>query len=321
MTFRAGLIGLGQIVMGYDYYESADSRVVSHANALAVHPSFELVGAVDLSSIRRKMFQRKYGKPAYQSLGGMLNAESPHLIIVATSTSQHASVFGALRGIPDLRLVLCEKPFGRTLSDAESMLAIAKREHFDVAVNYIRAYDPGMQKLLKRLSGGEIGFPLRCSVWYRKGIFNNGSHFLNLFLHVLGDVQEVKIVSNGGFWDETDPEPNVTVVCEQGEIHFFVVSGLASTYNTVEIVGPKGRVVVDENSKICCWGQECEENLDNAISPDQTNEEIRTDMDRYQYNVLENLGNFLSGKATLVCDGAAGLETMRVLNQIEVALH
>ena len=320
MTFRAGLVGLGQIGMGYDYYESPDKRVVSHASALVVHPAFELVGAVDLSPIRRGMFQRKYGKPAYQSLGEMLNAGCPHLMIVATPTSQHATVFDRLRGVPSLRLVLCEKPFGRTLSDAEGMLAIAKRENFDVAVNYIRAYDPGMQELLKRLGSGEIGFPLRCSVWYRKGLFNSGSHFLNLFLNVLGDVKEIKNISHGGFWDETDPEPNVTVVCERGEMHFLVVSEGMSAFNTVEIHGPKGRVVVDENNKICCWSRVFDENLDSAVSTSQTNEEIRTDMNRYQYNVLENLGNYLSGNAGLFCDGSAGLATMRVLHQIQAAV-
>ena len=150
---------------------------------------------------------------------------------------------------------------------------------------------------------------------YPKTIF-----FLNLFSSVLGDVKDVKIVSHGGVWDETDPEPNVIVVCERGEIHFLIVSRAAPTCNTVEISGPQGKVVVDENSKIYCWGREFDENLDGAISLNQTNEEIRTDMHRYQYNVLENLDKFLSGNAELFCDGFSGLGTMRVLNQIEAAL-
>ena len=74
------------------------------------------------------------------------------------------------------------------LSDAETMLESANEKNITVATNYVRRYDPGVQSLTQRLCSGEMGFPLKACVWFGKGIFNNGSHFVNLFVDILGQI-------------------------------------------------------------------------------------------------------------------------------------
>jgi len=44
-------------------------------------------------------------------------------------------------------------------------------------------------------------------------------------------------------------------------------------------------------------------------------EEIPTEMHRYQYNIFQNLADYLVGNGSFVCDGGAGLSTIKVLEK------
>ncbi len=313
-------MGLGQIGMGYDYDHPAPDFIASHAKALQLHPDFELTGGVDLELERRELFSRKYGKPAYEGLGDALQGCEPELAIIATPTREHAGTFNQLLECSSLRLILCEKPLAATLEEAETMLHLAKQQDIQVAVNYVRCYDLGIQTLISRIQSGELGFPLKVCVWYRKGIFNSGSHILNLLTPLLGEVRRVQIISRGRRWDSWDPEPDLRLDFERGETYFLAGREEDFSYSQVEIVGPRGKMLYDKDGGISWWGMEQDPAFPGYTILQRTAEEIPTDMKRYQYNVLQNLGDFLSGHSELLCDSDSGLQTMRILNQIEEAL-
>lgn len=320
MTVKSLIVGLGKIGLGYDFYDSTDTFVASHAKALHLHSDFDLVAGVDPATDRREMFSRKYGKPAFESIDSALQHCSPELAIVATPIREHIGTFQQLLSFPSLRLILCEKPFAATLPEAERMLYAAKNRNISVAINYVRRYDPGIQILADRLCSGELGFPLKACVWFSKGIFNNGSHFVNLFSDVLGQVQDVKIVSRGRLWDKWDPEPDFRLGFTLGEVYFLAVREENFSYTQVEILGPKGKVLCGKDGRISWWGTMSDPNFHGYTILGETAYEIPTDLHRCQYNVLQNLGDFLSGRSRLFCDGHSGLKTMKVLDQIRDAL-
>ena len=68
MGYSAILIGLGSIGMEYDYDAENGEYILTHANALNEHPSFSLIGGVDISLRNRKDFEHKYHKLAYSSI-------------------------------------------------------------------------------------------------------------------------------------------------------------------------------------------------------------------------------------------------------------
>ena len=92
------------------------------------------------------------------------------------------------------------------------------------------------------------------------------------------------------------------------------------SYNQIEILGPKGKVLFEKNGQISCRGITADSGFGGYTSLEQRAEEIPTDLHRYQYNVFQNLADFLSGRASLVCDGESGLRTMKVLDGIQRAL-
>ena len=320
MKIKSLIVGLGQIGLGYDFNDLTDEFVATHAKALHLHPDFDLIGGVDSAEDRREMFAKRYGKAVFENVACALENCRPELVILATPIWDHAETFRELLKFPDLRLILCEKPLAAKLEDAEKMLESAQKRNIKVAINYVRRYDPGVQSLMSRLCSGEMGIPLKGCVWFSKGIYNNGSHFINLFVDMLGVVREIKIMSLGRLWDRWDPEPDFRLTFDSGVIYFISVPEENFSYSQIEVLGPKGKVLFEKNGQISCCGITADARFDGYTSLQQTTEEIPTDLHRYQYNVLQNLSDFLSGRASLVCDGGSGLRTMKVLDGIQRAL-
>ena len=321
MKIKSLIVGLGQIGLGYDFNDLTDGFVASHAKALHLHPDFDLIGAVDPVADRREMFAQRYGKGTYANVARALEHCRPELVVLATPIKDHVETFHELLKFPSLQLILCEKPLAMVLSDAERMLESANEKNIAVAINYVRRYDPGVQSLTQRLCAGEMGFPLKACVWFGKGIFNNGSHFVNLFVDILGQIKEVKILSPGRLWDGWDPEPDFRLVFDSGVVYFISVREEDFSYSQIEILGPKGKILFDKEGRILWCGAAPDPVFDGYMTLRQVADEIPTDMNRYQYNVLQNLADFLSGRARLVCDGESGLRTMRALDSIQGALE
>jgi predicted dehydrogenase len=88
--------------------------------------------------------------------------------------------------------------------------------------NYIRRSDPGGIEVARRLHAGEIRSPIKGVAWYSKGLYNNGSHLVNLLQYWLGDVTGFKVVSRGRDWEGTDPEPDLEICFESGNVSYLL---------------------------------------------------------------------------------------------------
>ena len=107
---------------------------------------------------------------------------------------------------------------------------------------------------------------------------------------------------------------------ENGEAVFLTGNEEEFSYNQMELVGPKGKVLLDTNGRLFWWGIKKDPKFDNYVILQKIPQEIPTDMKRYQYNVLQNISDYLSGCSPLFCDGSSGLETMQILNKIQEEL-
>lgn len=320
MKIKSLIVGLGQIGLGYDFNDLTDGFVATHAKALHLHPDFDLIGGVDPAEARRGMFAKRYDKAIFENVGCALESCRPELVILATPIWDHAATFRELLKFPDLRLILCEKPLAARLEDAEKMLESAQERNIKVAINYVRRYDPGVQSLINRICSGEMGVPVKGCVWFSKGIYNNGSHFINLFVDMLGPVKDIRIISSGRLWDGWDPEPDFTLTFDSGVIYFLSTREEDFAYSQIEILGPKGKILFEQNGRISWCTAGASKTFDGYTTLSKTVDQITTDMNCYQYNVLQNLAEFLAGRAQLICDGESGLRTMRVLDNIQEAL-
>lgn len=317
MVLNVIVIGLGQIGMGYDLHLDSEVYVYSHARAFSQHPSFKLVAAVDPMEETRKVFEHEYNCPAYTTIDAALLRHQPDLVIIAVPTSIHSETLHQVLRQSRPKAVLCEKPLSYDLNEARAMVQACVANGVDLYVNYMRRSDSGVIEIKRRLGAGEICAPVKGVAWYSKGFLHNGSHLFNLLEYWLGAMRTSEILSRGRLWGGSDPEPDIRVTFERGEIIFLAAWEEAFSHYTIELLSPSGRLRYEQGGKLIHWqAVQRDVHLKGyirlAVKPDV----IDSSMDRYQWHVADQLAHALNGRDAQLCSGAAALQTLENMKDV-----
>lgn len=314
---RCLIIGLGQIGMGYDFDSAADGGVYTHARAIDLHPTFELVGGVDPAEGQRQRFEAKYGARAFADVGSAMDAIRPQVVIIATPADMHRCHVDAVLAQHRPEILICEKPLAFDLGEGEAIIRGCEDAGVPVFVNYIRRSDPGALEVRRRFEAGEIAVPVKGAFWYSKGFINNGSHFLNLLQDWIGEVKRFTVLNPGRRWAGVDPEPDVQIEFERGTVVMQAAWEEAFSFYGGELLSPSGRLSYGDGGSSISW---------KGLSPNGGGggqgqlsvevENIENDMDRYQLQVYEQLSRFLTGQPHELCSGREALATLRVVSAI-----
>lgn len=301
MSYSAGIIGLGQIGMGYDRLYLGSAQVQTHARAFSLHPLFNLVGAADPDPNARAAFAEMYAAPAYETSQDLFAAAPLDVLVVASPTSTHpVMVHEALRMCRP-RLVLCEKPLAYESAAARAMCDAAEAHEVALYVNFMRRADPGVREIANRIAAGAIEAPLKAVVWYSKGLLHNGSHFFDLMCFWFGPVDRVELVQPGRELPNGDAEPDFHVRFERGEALFCAAWEEHYSHYTIEILSPSGRLRYEQGGEIFWQRAVQHPSLDGYRRLDTEAQAVRSDMARYQYNVADELVRVLRGDDTTLC--------------------
>ncbi len=114
-----------------------------HARILASIPDVELVGVVDLNTQQAKTVAEKTGSVPYQDYRELLDSVDAASIVVPTT--YHATV--ARDFLAHGVSLLVEKPFTRTVAEAEELLDLAKRNDLILQVGHIERFNPAFEEL------------------------------------------------------------------------------------------------------------------------------------------------------------------------------
>lgn len=115
----------------------------SHALAYHAHPDAEIVGLVNRSEVPLPDDLKDY--PRYKTFDEGL-AQKPDIVCIATYSDSHADfAIAAMEAGAD---VFIEKPLATTVSDAERVIATAKRLGRKLVVGYILRHHPSWQRLI-----------------------------------------------------------------------------------------------------------------------------------------------------------------------------
>ena len=310
------LIGLGQIGMGYDLLIK-NNYIFTHAKAISSHEDFNLVAAVDKSSERRKQFTEKYQLPVYENLEDALINLDVSVVIIATPTKTHEKILELILMHLTPELILCEKPLAYDLDAATKMLNMCQEKDIMLYVNYMRRSEIGALHVKQMISTNIIETPLKGFAWYTKGLMNNGSHFLNLLEYWLGPIISTKTLSQGQIWNEIDPEYDFIATFELGEIIFSSCNEQSSTYNSVEMIGPSGRLHYIEGGEIINWHEVSPDPILNGHSKlSVLPKVIENNMHQYQYSVYQEISNALNGLDYNLCSAVDALNTLKHIDKL-----
>jgi predicted dehydrogenase len=315
--YRAAVVGLGKIGLDYDYSVGNDNKILTHAHAYAAHPGYDLVGAVDPDAHQRLRFEEKYRCRAYADVSDLFAHCAPEVLSLAVPINVQSQTFREVVNHGPTA-ILCEKPLATSVVAAEEMLSIARNNGCSLAVNYIRRFEPGTVSLKALLAKGDLGGIQKGVAWYSKGVWNNGSHLINLLQSLLGDVTNVSVTRVGRRWQESDPEPDLLVIFGTTPVYVLAAQEEQFSIHEFELVGTKG--IVRSSA-----GGNCIEIRDVVPSGRQgepprlpsTGRLVPGDMQRYQWHVLESVYRHLEERSPLACDGDDALKTLRVLDTIQ----
>ena len=200
MNMRWGIIGCGDV---------ARRRV---AQAIQQDHNSELLAACRRTQPALAAFCAEFKVPrAYDSAEALIADAEIDAVYIASPVSEHLpqTIASARQG----KHVLVEKPMA--LSDAEcaQMVNACHAANVTLGVAYYRRFYPVIERMARAIANGEIGNPLSISAitgspftftprddgyWRvvpeRSGggaMMDLGSHRINLFLHLLGEIDHV----------------------------------------------------------------------------------------------------------------------------------
>lgn len=188
--YRVGLIGCGRI--GTDTDPTGSSRIRCHAESYRACVKTELIAASDPDPSRLKRAGARWRIPRlYADHHSLLQKERLDLISLCSPTQTHAEILHELLMRGECGGVLLEKPVASTLEEACRLATMAKDSSVVVAVNYGRRFCPVYRRLANQVRGGLLGRIQYVHAAYTKGLYNNGTHLIDLLCWFLGEPAEV----------------------------------------------------------------------------------------------------------------------------------
>jgi predicted dehydrogenase len=147
-------------------------------------------------------------------------------IVVCTPPDLHAEI--TIAALEAGKHVLCEKPLCRTLTEAEAMVAAARRANRVLKCGFNHRHHPAILEARKRFERGDFGRPIAARCRYgicgRPGYENEwradpkraaggqfaeqGTHAVDLFRWFLGDLAEVSCMTSIGYFRKQSLEDN-----------------------------------------------------------------------------------------------------------------
>src|SRR3569833_1946157 len=227
-------------------------------------PELELVAGTDIDPARGKPNTDEFGVPFYTDHRPMLAEVKPELVVIITPHPFHAPI--AIDCLEAGCHVLIEKPLAVRVSEADAVIAAAKRADKLAGGNFQQRCRGDMRTVAKLLADGRLGqvqaleiamaWP-RTKTYYDSGswrgtragegggvIMNQAPHQLDLTCHFLGLPESVFAYTSTTQHD-IETEDTVHAVCRwkngaTGFIH--ITTAEAGRPERIEIAGTAGSV-------------------------------------------------------------------------------
>ena len=135
-----------------------------HLPACRLLPGVEVVAACDPDGGRRASVGRRFGiRALYDDPQTLLEKEGPDIVIVATPPDSHRDL--ALLALECGSHVFCEKPFVRSVAEADEVIATAERRRRTVVVNNEYRFMLIYRVARERIAAGAFGQPFFIQCW------------------------------------------------------------------------------------------------------------------------------------------------------------
>lgn len=202
-NYNVAIIGCGNIASLYDEPQQSD-RVLTHAHAYSLEPRVNLCAMVDVDRQKADDATNKWGGTPYYDAQEMLENEDIDIISICVPDEYHENILDLCLSYKP-KAVLCEKPLTLDQASAERIVDDYANAGIHLSVNFSRRFDISIINLRKAIAQGTYGNVLNAVGIYTKGILHNGSHLIDVFRFLFGDIIEGIPLSGRNDWSEKDP--------------------------------------------------------------------------------------------------------------------
>jgi predicted dehydrogenase len=312
-AFRAALIGCGN--MGSLYSGQAlKPGVYSHAHAYASHPDTELVAVCDTDGRNLEACASQWKVPgAFRDHQTMLKEATPDIVSICTPDQTHYSITLDTLEAASVRGILVEKPLALTLSDARTLVESGANRNIPVLINYSRRFDPAYEDLRQIIRGSSLGTIQTVTGYYGKGLWNNGTHWLDLAQFLFGAVLWVSAEpTQWSFGGET--ALNMRLGMDSGfTAHLTGTDAEAFSIFEMDIVGVLGRIrLVQGGSRIEHYSVEPSETVAGYKELANEPHTVTLALDNTVLGAVSNLVSHLQGNSKLACPASDAAGTVGV---------
>lgn len=230
-TYRAAVVGLGNIAWRFDRGRGPAQDSLSHAGAYLRNNRTILVGGCSPDERDRTAFQKEFGVSVYASLSDLLDHEAPDIVSIGSPSPLHFSQTLACleKKVP---MIWLEKPAAGSLQELDRLLQISGQVRSTVVVNFQRRYSTAYQNLRRVYQEQRLGTCGLIQLNYSQGLETNGSHMLDMLCFVTGDPEQWHLE-----WASSDAEhdnPCFSLLLANGPR--VMVSGLSLPHHCIDIV-------------------------------------------------------------------------------------
>ncbi len=182
-----------------------------HAEHILAAPEAELAAIVDPAA-SAEAFAARLGVRHFASLGGLLSADRPDGLVIATPTRMHVEngLEAVAAGIP----VLVEKPIADDVASATRLVAAAEAAGVKLLVGHHRRHNPMIGSAKALIDSGKLGRIVAVHgffwlmkpddyfdvAWRRQAgagpVLTNFIHDIDLLRHLCGEVELVQALSS-----------------------------------------------------------------------------------------------------------------------------
>lgn len=317
MNINTLLIGLGNIGMLYDDFYENEKFIESHAKAITLHPNFNLIAGIDTREKNRIIFEERFVKKTYKNLFDFDSSNPIDLVIIATPTNTHLDLIQDTLKRVKPKMILCEKPLSYNYDDAKKIIDLCEQSKTKLFVNYMRRCNPGVLKIKKDIESKFFASPFKGICWYSKGLYNNGSHFINLLEFWLGSFLKLKVINKGRVLNEFDNEPEFLIEFEKGDVIFRSAWEEYFSFYKVELLSSSHLLKYNKGGEEIIFYE-----MDNFKKNQKYKKrELNSNFKIYQYHVLDDIKKEYSGIITTICKGKEALATQRIIYLINKELQ
>ncbi len=311
------VVGLGNI--GFTYDKGLSQKFVfSHTRACLKNEKVELLAGIDPNETRRNDFAKKTRIKTFARISDFKNKikQTPDIVIICVPTQSHLKVFREVLGLKP-KMIILEKPLSFSLKEAQEIVRLAKKEKVILFVNYQRRFNNFLQNIKKEIKSKKYGKFVRGCVKYKGGVYNSGSHAINLLSFWLGDLR-IASVSNKRILPNGDFSADFILQTDRALINFENFSNIDFDVSEYDLFFEKGRLrYLDILMQCEIYVLQNNPYFKGRKQLFKKKSVFLNDFSKYQNDVLSYALRVLEGEAKNISSSEDGLETMNIIEQIK----